>query len=111
LAGYKNTAFEEKMTSHKHSDKQSIDIFIEDFEFLKEGMQPECDCSTHALCVNELVRAYRYCASHNISFPRDKHGNILPENKKITREKAGMEGQNIQDDTKKHGKKAGSDLK
>ena len=79
------------MTSHKHSDKQSIDIFIEDFEFLKEGMLPECDCSTHALCVNELVRAYRYCGSHNISFPRDKHGNIILENIKKTGEKARME--------------------
>jgi hypothetical protein len=28
------------------------------------------------------VRAYRYCSSHNISFPRDKHGNIVLENVK-----------------------------
>ena len=71
-----------KMTAHKHSDKKSIDIFVEDFEFMKDGMQPECDCSSHAQCVNELVRAYRYCASHTISFPRDKHGNIIFENVK-----------------------------
>jgi len=95
------------MTSHKHSDKQSIDIFIEDYEFLKEGMQPECNCSTNALCVNELVRAYRYCASHNISFPRDKHGNIILENKKNNREKTRMEGQNLKDDAKNVAKKAG----
>jgi hypothetical protein len=65
------------MTSHKHSEKQSIDIFVEDFEFMKKGMQPDCDCSSHAQIVNELVRAYTYCTSHSISFPRDKHGNIV----------------------------------
>jgi len=71
-----------KMTSHKHSDKQSIDIFVEDFEFMKDGLLPECDCSSYATRVNELVRAYRYCSSHKISFPRDKHGNIILENVK-----------------------------
>ena len=71
-----------KMTSHKHSDKQSIDIFVEDFEFMKDGLLPECDCSSYATRVNELVRAYRYCSSHNISFPRDKHANIILENVK-----------------------------
>jgi hypothetical protein len=45
-----------KMTSHKHSGKQSTDIFIEDFEFMKEGMVPDGDCSSYATCVNELVR-------------------------------------------------------
>ena len=70
------------MTSHKHSDKQSIDIFVEDFEFMKDGMQPDCDCSSHAQIVNELVRAYRYIVAHNITLPRDKHGNIILENVK-----------------------------